>query len=192
MAAGASTRLGVPKQLSCLPHSPHETLLERTLRIAIEAAAHPVFVVLGANRNEIERTVRLQNCTVLQNPDWAEGMASSLRVGISAVAEQLPHAQGALLLVCDQPALSAEHLRRLIAAHRANPDCAVASKYSGRVAVPAIVPRSAFPALRALTGDQGARAILKLPELRVVEIEFPDGEWDIDLPNDLERFRERR
>lgn len=159
--------------------------------MALEAGADPVFVVLGAHADEIERKVRLQGCTVLRNVDWAEGMASSLRLGISSVTGQLPHAQGTLLLVCDQPALSAEHLRRLIDAHRANPDCAVASRYSGGAGVPAIVPRSAFAALLTLTGDQGARPILKLPELRVMEIEFPDGEWDIDLPDDLERLREK-
>lgn len=189
LAAGASIRLGVPKQLIRLPQLPHETLLERSARVAVEAGAHPVYVVIGAGGDQIVRTFHLENCRLLQNPEWPEGMASSMRLGIATVIGELPDAKGALLLVCDQPALSVEHLRLLIKAHRANLGFAIASRYCGRAGVPAIVPRSAFAALLTLKGNQGARTIFSQPDLQTVQIDFPGGEWDIDTVEDLEKLR---
>lgn len=110
-------------------------------------------------------------------------MASSLRAGVRAVMEQRPPASGVLVMVCDQPALSAEHLRLLLAAHRATPDRAIASEYAGRLGVPAVIPAEMFPMILKLAGDQGARVILKAP--RTDSIIFPGGESDIDCPDDL-------
>ncbi|MGC1782027.1 MAG: nucleotidyltransferase family protein [Acidobacteriaceae bacterium] len=189
LAAGGSMRLGQPKQLLRLRQLDKETLLDRAVTLAAEAGADPIFVVLGANADEIERGCLLEHCTVLRNADWAEGMASSLRLGISAIAEQFPNASGALLMVCDQPALSREHLRRLLDMHGSEPESVAASRYAGRPGVPAIVPRALFPRLLTLTGDRGARAIFDHAGLRINETEFPGGEWDIDSPKDIERFR---
>lgn len=188
LAAGASTRLGQPKQLLRLPQFSGETLLDRAIRLAQQAGADPVFVVLGAHAEEIQCNAQLPDCTVLLNPDWPEGMASSLRTGIRAVMEQLPQAPAALLMVCDQPALTAEHLRQLLASHDAEPEIIVASWYANRSGVPVVVPSTMFPALLELRGDQGARAILKQDAMRVKEVAFPDGTWDIDSPEDLRRL----
>lgn len=184
LAAGASARLGQPKQLLRLAAWGEEALLDRTVRIAREADAAPIFVVLGAHAEEIQRTSQFPHCTVITNAEWQEGMASSLRVGVRAVMEHRPHASGVLVTVCDQPALSAEHLRNLLAAHRAAPDHAIASQYAGRAGVPAVIPREMFPMMLLLTGDQGARSILQQAS-RINSIAFAGGEWDIDSPNDL-------
>ncbi len=188
LAAGASTRLGQPKQLLRLVEFAPETLLDRAVRLAQEAGAQPILVVLGAHAYEIERGSLLRHCVVLQNPDWPEGMASSLRLGISAVMGQIPTASGALLMVCDQPALSTEHLRKLLASHRAQPEVLAVSSYAGRTGVPIVAPRALFPALLTLTGDQGARAVLHHAGAVIYEIEFPSGEWDIDVPEDLNQY----
>ena len=189
LAAGASTRLGQPKQLLRLPAFGGETLLDHTVGLALAAGARPLFVVLGAHAEEIQRQSQLPHCTVLRNETWAEGMASSIRIGIAAVIEQAPDASGAILLVCDQPALSAEHLRQLLACHRNDPASIAASRYAGRPGVPAVFPSALFPALLQLKGDQGARAILQQSGQIVHQLEFPHGEWDIDSPGDLETMQ---
>lgn len=187
LAAGASTRLGQPKQLLRLPAFGGETLLDRTARLALEAGATPVFVVLGAYVEEIERSAHLAQCDIVRNAEWPEGMASSLRAGIQAVIEKASEATGVLLMVGDQPALTAEHLRQLLAIHEAQPEIIAASYYANRSGVPVVVPRSLFPALLQLTGDQGARAILQQTEFERVAVPFPGGEWDIDTTEDLRR-----
>lgn len=184
LAAGASVRLGQPKQLLTLSASSHETLLGHTVRVAREAGVAPVFVILGAHAEEIQRNVQLEPCSVLLNPEWQEGMASSLRLGIRTIMESCPCASGALVVVCDQPALSAEHLRKLLAANAVSPEIPTASRYAGRDGVPVVLPRKMFPAMLMLAGDQGARAILRHGE-RTNSIEFVGGEWDVDRPEDL-------
>jgi molybdenum cofactor cytidylyltransferase len=188
LAGGASTRLGEPKQLLRLPAFGGETLIDRTVNLAREAGAAPVFVVLGANADEIQLQAQLLHCVALRNKEWAEGMASSLRLGIFAVIDAVPDASGAMVLVCDQPGLSVEHLRLLLAAHRDDPESIAASRYAGYPGVPAVFPRALFPALLELRGDRGARAILQQSGLPIHPIEFPQGEFDIDSPEDLARL----
>lgn len=188
LAAGNSVRLGQPKQLLRPDTFGGEAFIERTIRFAVEAEAFPIFVVLGAHAEAIEQAANLSQATVLHNGDWAEGIAGSLRYGVHAVIAQTPQAAGALLMVCDQPALSAEHLRLLLVAHRANAETIASSCYAGHCGVPAVVPRSMFPLLLNLTGDRGARIIFQQQKHPIQAIEFPDGEWDIDTMEDLERL----
>ena len=183
LAAGASKRLGQPKQLLRLTGT-QETLLEHTLRAARAAELQPVFVVLGAQAEAIAAATKLQGATVLHNPEWPEGMASSIRCGVRAVQEQAPEAAGVLLLVCDQPALASEHLRAMLAVHRAQPEAIVASHYAETFGVPLLAPRALFADLSALTGDRGARALLQNPRLQVTGIDFPRGDWDVDTAGD--------
>jgi molybdenum cofactor cytidylyltransferase len=188
LAAGASTRLGQPKQLLRLPAFGDETLLDHAVGLARAAGAAPIFVVLGAHAEKIHLECELLDCILLCNEAWAEGMASSIRLGISAVLENAPTAPGAMILVCDQPGLSTEHLRRLLDAYAAEPSRIVASRYAGRTGVPAIFPRALFPSLLELQGDQGARALLQQPGTTVDAIEFPEGDLDLDSKEDLRRL----
>ena len=175
LAAGASTRLGSAKQLATLDG---ERLLDRALRVAGEAGLSPVVVVLGARAAAIQKGCDLGGATVVHNSQWAEGMGASIRAGVAALgAETL----GAIVMTCDQPAVNAAHLRTLCA----NPAETVASSYAGRHGVPAYFPASAFAALLELTGDQGARALLKTAQA----VTLPGGELDIDSPESLHEAR---
>ena len=187
LAAGASLRLGQPKQLLRLPGT-QQTLLEHTVRAAQEAELQPVFVVLGAEEEKIARATNLSNAIVLHNPDWPEGMASSIRCGLHAVQTQSPHASGVLLLVCDQPALTSAHLRALLTAHTAEPEAIIASRYAEARGVPLLAPRALFAELSALTGDRGARALLQAPQRRCIAMDLEQGDLDIDTPEDLSRL----
>jgi molybdenum cofactor cytidylyltransferase len=163
LAAGASTRLGEPKQLVNLAG---ETLLERAVRTARDAGCSPV-VVLGSEAERIREGCSLVGATVLVNEAWPEGMASSIRVGVGAVSG----ADGVVLMTCDQPAVTAEHLLALIANGEVT-----ASAYAGRRGVPAYFPAATFPALLELRGDAGARELLR----NAAAVELPGGELDID------------
>lgn len=188
LAAGASRRLGQPKQLLMYGG---ETLLERAIRLASEAGAHPVLTVLGANYEKICASVDLTRTSVpVVNDQWEEGMATSIHAGLKALDDVAPLAAGVLVLTCDQPRLSSEHLRALMDAFVTRAATAiVASTYAGVVGIPAVFPRIAFSALHALRGDKGARTLLMEPPCTLITGPFPGGEVDIDLPEDLEQLR---
>ncbi len=186
IAAGSSKRLGRPKQLVALNG---ETLLQRAINVAREAGAAPVFVVLGAHREEIHARVDLAGSEVIVNREWEEGIASSIRAGIGAVEAQVPGLSGVLLLACDQPRVSVEHLCRMLDAFRKDDTSAIASLYMGKRGIPAVFPADSFGELLGLRGDTGARALLSDPDRRVIEIALEGGDIDIDRPEDLEQLK---
>jgi molybdenum cofactor cytidylyltransferase len=171
LAAGSSSRLGTPKQLLQLNG---ESLLDRCVRISTEAGCHPIIVILGAAEQEIRSRCLLSNVSVVTNPAWAEGMGASLACGMKAFDQE----RGVIVLTCDMPAVTAEHLRALKETGKLT-----ASFYAGRKGVPAYFPNSAFAELRALSGDTGARNLLR--EAGCVPL--PHGEIDVDTPADLAR-----
>lgn len=189
LAAGASQRLGQPKQLV---EFEGETLLNRTIRMAREAGADPVLVVLGARFAEICATLPLEDVVLAFNDEWQSGMASSIRAGLRALTACDPQAEAVLLLTCDQPRLTVDHLRGLFAASAQHPGRIAASRYRGTRGTPAIFPRALFPPLSNLHGDRGARSLLLHPSCDVVEIDFPGGEVDIDTPADLHSLNQPR
>lgn len=183
LAAGASTRLGRPKQLLELRG---ETLLTRVLRLAAEAGAAPMIAVLGANFAAIRGSIASPDAICVVNGNWEQGIASSIHAGLDALESHSTDSHGVMLLTCDQPRLTASHLRSMLDRFTGQGDNEiVASCYAGVLGVPAIFPRSAFAALRGLHGDRGARSLLANPPCRLVEIDFPGGEIDIDSPADL-------
>ena len=186
LAAGASRRLGQPKQLVMLKG---ERLLEHALRVSKEAGATPVVVVLGAHQDAIRAAIRFEDAIVLVNEDWEKGLATSIHSGLRAVDDIEAKPAGVLLLSCDQPRLTADHLRSMIA--RFEDEFAptiIASAYGEVKGVPAIFPREAFPALRALDGDRGARGVILRPPCAVITFPFEGGEVDIDLPRDIAKL----
>jgi molybdenum cofactor cytidylyltransferase len=182
VAAGASARMGEPKQLVSLAG---ETLLERAVRVAREAGCSPVVMVLGAEAERVSSSCNLGDAVVAVNQRWREGMASSIRAGIEALRAGIAgigEVHGVVVMTCDQPAVTAEHLRALAATGEVT-----ASEYAGRRGVPAYFPASSFVALQALTGDAGARELLR--GARAVELN--GGELDVDTPEALDEARQR-
>jgi CTP:molybdopterin cytidylyltransferase MocA len=187
LAAGASRRLGRPKQLLL---AGGEALLARTIRVVSEAGAGPVLVVLGANRESIAEGLDLSLVHAVANAGWESGIASSIRAGIEELLRLHAEVDAVMILVCDQPRLSADHLQSLMDRYaEANDPAIVASRYAGIAGIPAIFPASQFPRLLALEGDAGARFLLRNPECPMTAVDFAGGEDDIDTPEDLARLR---
>ncbi|HEY1897070.1 MAG TPA: NTP transferase domain-containing protein, partial [Terracidiphilus sp.] len=132
----------------------------------------------------------------VHNDRWRQGIASSIEAGVRALSVCAPEAEGVLLMGCDQPRLTADHLGALITAFEGQAGegqagegqagaVIAASSYAGVQAAPAVFPRSTFAGLRALQGDRGARSVIESAPCPVVAMEFPGGEVDIDSPEDL-------
>jgi CTP:molybdopterin cytidylyltransferase MocA len=148
LAAGASRRLGRPKQKVVLGT---ETLLQRAVRVAQQAGLGPVLVIL---RDGCSLDESLSGCQTVVNPRAEEGIASSIRCGVEQARAQ--GVEGAVLMSCDQIALRPEHLRRLCA----QADRVTGSGYDGKIGIPAYFPALSFEALLRLRGDRGARYLL--------------------------------
>jgi molybdenum cofactor cytidylyltransferase len=182
LAAGASTRLGQPKQLVAIEGEP---LLVRTSRLVVEAGCHPVVVVTGFDAERMQDALADMPVIIGENIDWMSGMGSSLRCGVAALEGMVGRPSDVLILVCDQIALSVELLRELLRVHALGNQPITASRYAGRAGVPAIFPARYFPELQRVEGDRGARGILELHAEDVALVEFGDGVIDLDTPEQL-------
>ena len=178
LAAGGSRRLGRPKQALEVDGQP---LLRRAVLAALATAPARTVVVLGAGAGALRPLVADLATEFVECADWNEGMGASLRTGLAHAGAGM---DGALVVLCDQPALEASHLRALVARWREAPDRAVASRYADVRGVPAILPHAWFTELAALRGDAGARELLRT-RADVREVVNEALGRDIDTPGDV-------
>ncbi len=186
LAAGGSRRLGEAKQL--VPFR-GRSLLAHAIATALEADCGPVLVVLGARADALRDEAAGLGARVVENPDWATGLGSSVRAAIAAVEAEVPEAEAEAVLctVCDQPLVTADLLASMVRAHREGRDL-VAAAYDGATGVPALFARRFFAELRELPGDSGARRVLARHAADVHAIPFPGGAVDVDTPADVARL----
>lgn len=151
LAAGASRRLGRPKQNVVLAG---ETLVERAVRVAQEAGFAPVIAVVRLE-GDFGYSLQQLGALVVLNDKADEGMAASIRMGVNVA--RMVKATGAVVMTCDQVTVTAEHLRAL----GAEPGRVTASEYAGRKGIPAYFPAAVFGELMELKGDVGARELLR-------------------------------
>lgn len=179
LAAGASSRLGQPKQLVKLGGRP---ALHTVVSNAVAVAGQSVTVVLGAHAQDMTRLLAHSPASVIVNRHWEEGIASSLRYGLAAVPST---STAVLVMLGDQVAVTADDLKRLINAWKGHDTVIAASVYQGHVGVPAIFPQWCFTELRELRGDRGARLILERHSQRLAHVQMPNAAIDLDTPEDL-------
>ncbi len=187
LAAGESSRMGTPKQLLPVDGQP---LLRRAVEAALASEAWPVIVVLGAHAEKIRPLLARLPVLVAENPAWSEGMAASLRVGVTTLQQFSRQLDAALVALCDQPAFSADVIAQLVAAQRATGRSIVAARYAGRHGAPALFLKEIFPTLAALTGEEGARALLNGDPARVAAVDLPMLALDLDTPADYAALKE--
>jgi molybdenum cofactor cytidylyltransferase len=185
LAAGASSRMGTPKQALRLDGG---SLLRRTALAALDAGCAPVIVVTGANAAVSRGEVEGLEVVEAFNPVWETGMGSSLRAGMEALSAAAPHTGAAVLLVCDQPHVTAKVVRGLIAAHVHAARPLTASAYGGAAGVPAVFSRALFGELRSIDGAAGAREVIRWHAASAHLVPFALGEVDVDTPEDFARL----
>lgn len=185
VAAGRSARLGRPKQLLSLEG---ELLLQHSVRVAKEASLGPVVLVLGAHADEVQAGIDSNGVDVVKNSEWSEGMAASIRAGIGHVQTAYPHVQAVILMVCDQPLVSANLLLELHEAHQRTGKPIITCSYADTFGPPTLFHQTMFIELLQLTGDVGARSILKAHADNVEAIAFPEGAVDVDTDADYQNL----
>jgi molybdenum cofactor cytidylyltransferase len=187
LAAGASRRMGRPKQLEIVDGVP---MLARAVRTAVAAGLGPVFVVTGAGHEVLQvlldpwQQAAGRPVHIVHNPHWEQGQASSMHRGLAAAGAD---AQAAIFLPVDQPYLDPQLLRQLAAAWRQGADMGAPLAGDQLRGAPAIFDRRHFPALYQVEGDTGGRALLQRAGDNVARIAAPPA-WlsDVDRPEDLE------
>jgi molybdenum cofactor cytidylyltransferase len=185
LAAGASRRMGRVKQLLPVHGRP---LLELVLAHAGGSHLDEVVVVLGAHADEVQEGVDLGRARVVVNPDHASGMASSLRLGLASLGQEVDRA---VVILGDQPAISASLLDQLLDLQAGSGLPAAALSFDGLLHPPVVLRRDLWGDLDALEGDVGCRAVIRArPEL-VAALPAAGGgrhPLDVDTPEDYERL----
>ena len=175
LAAGSSSRLGRPKQLLLFQR---ETLLHRAVRTALAAGCTPVIIVTGALDAELRQAVADLPCQVVHNADWAAGMGASVRAGLAALAE----GPAVLVMSCDQPLVTARHLRQLRRRQQQTAALAAAAAYAGTFGIPAVFAPAAVADLRHLRPEQGAKPLLARYGPALALVPMADAAFDVDTP----------
>ena len=183
LAAGESKRFGSPKQLALLLNKP---LLQHAIDAALGSHADSVSVVLGAHDDSIRKTIDIRNARMLLCAQWREGLSASIRTGIQSLPASV---DAALLMLCDQPLLSAAQIDEIIHRFIAEHKLIVASKYGDTFGVPALFDKSLFSELISLSGDSGARAVIERHLATTSFVPIPEAAHDIDTPEDLARLK---
>jgi molybdenum cofactor cytidylyltransferase len=185
LAAGASTRMGTPKQLLLYQG---QSLLRRVTETAIAAHCSPIFVVLGAYSAQIRCELRDLPVQMVENLEWQRGMGSSIRHGIQALMETSPIVEATILLLCDQPFVSVQTIHQLESVYRSTNNSIIASAYQNTIGVPALFHSTLFLELTGLTQAEGAKKVIQRHINSVITVEFPQGAIDLDTPNDYQQF----
>lgn len=185
LAAGASTRLGSPKQLLVYRD---KTLLRHTVEEAIHAGVAATVVVLGADAPQLSKEINDLAAIIVQNEAWATGMSSSIRKGLKALTDQHTHLEGAVIMMCDQPFVTAGLLKELISTYKQTGKPIVISHYGEAMGPPAFFHHSFFKQLIELQGDEGAKKIVQQHRHKLSFVNFPQGKIDIDSKADYEKL----
>jgi molybdenum cofactor cytidylyltransferase len=189
LAAGGSSRLGRPKQLLPLAGRP---LIAHALGSALASGLDQVVVVLGheaaAIQASIEESLGRTRARIVVNLRYAEGQATSVVAGLTALGTDT---EAALFLLGDQPGVGAAMIDTLLATFLATPAPIVAPTYAGTIGNPVLFSRDLFPELLRLTGDEGARGVVRrhLGETQLAEMGMAEPPQDIDTEADYQAFR---
>jgi len=184
LAAGQASRMGRTKQMLQFDG---KTLVQRSLENAINTRT-PAMVILGANKDEILPTIQGYSVKIVINENWTKGISSSLIAGVNSALNSIPDLDGVLITLADQPHITASHLKTILGA--VGNSMIIATEYHGIQGVPAYIPKKYFKQLEQLTGDEGAKVLIKEYSSQVKSIPFPAAAFDIDTEEDWKDFSE--
>jgi molybdenum cofactor cytidylyltransferase len=188
LAAGASSRMtgGVPKQLLVFRG---KTLLRRAAETALASNFDPVItVVLGAGAERLKTEIEDLPIRIVVNEEWASGMSSSIRAGLSSFSRE--NLEAAIVILCDQPLVTTETLNSLYEVFQRTGKPIVACKYKKTIGVPALFTGGFFDRLMNLRGDQGAKKLLAEHRDEAAFVSVPEAAFDVDTFEDYENLKQ--
>jgi molybdenum cofactor cytidylyltransferase len=194
LAAGSSSRMGQSKQMLPVDGEP---LLLKITKTVIASGIKNIVCVLGSNENEHRELVKSFPVQVISNPLWENGMGNSLKKGIKSFTSLFPDADAVIILVCDQPLLTVNHIHQLIKNHShqlittKSKSAIVASAYANTVGVPVLFDKTFFNILANVADDAGAKKIISAHKDQLTAVDFPDGAIDLDTPEDYTQFKNK-
>ena len=165
-----------------------EAMLCKCVKIALTANPDNVVVVLGANEKHHREVIEKFPVKIISNHFWKTGMGSSIKTGLNYLLQSGSELDAVIILVCDQPSLSSEHLQRLTDTFTGTQKPIVASAYANSSGVPVLFGRSFFSNLLLLPDDQGAKKLVQQFPERVELVDFPEGADDLDTEEDLQKY----
>jgi molybdenum cofactor cytidylyltransferase len=183
LAAGRSSRMGSHKLLLLYKG---RQIVNWVLAAACASQANPVIIVLGHEAQQVDAALQADHWFLaIHNPWYVDGMSTSLKIGLAATPKG---ADGAIILLGDQPLITPEIINAMIAESASDPDAIIAASYQGRRGNPVLFPRQYFGELEAITGDEGGRSVLaRHPErVRLVEIADALAGFDVDTPEEYQ------
>ncbi len=184
LAAGSSTRMGRNKLLLDLGG---ETLVRRAVRAAVGAGVDEVVVVLGHEEPQVRAALAGLPCTLVRNPDHAEGAGTSVRTGVREVAAGT---DAIVVMLADMPFVTAEMIATLARRYRETGAALVASRYGDVQAPPTLYDRALFEELLQIPGERCAKQVVRRHENEAVVVAWPESALrDIDVPADYEGAR---
>lgn len=186
LAAGGSTRLGRPKQLVEFHGKPLLQLVIDEVAL-LESCSN--ILVLGGNREEIQNKIDAKGFKVVVNSNWEKGIATSMHEGFECLLSSTNNIDHILFVLSDQPFLKVGFLKRLVNKHLSGNLMATYSEYEGILGVPAIFSQSAFPFLKSLKGDQGAKKLTMIKGFEFDTEPFEKGIFDVDSEKDVEALK---
>jgi molybdenum cofactor cytidylyltransferase len=187
LAAGPASRMGSPKQNLIYQG---QTLLQRAIETALASVCRPVFVILGANSEVILPTIENKPVNIIHNPDWQEGMASSIRLGTTELQKTEPTSDAVILMLCDQPFVDASLLDQL--ARSGSTKGIAACAYNDTAGPPVLFGAAYFDELLLLSGQEGAKKLLLKYREDVFTVPFPSGGVDVDTIENYVKLIERQ
>lgn len=188
LAAGASTRMGRPKLLLT---SGSRSLMRHAAEVAIASVCRPILVVLGAYASQLQPEIEDLPVQSVINERWAEGMGASIQAGVEALKnhDRAENTEAVILMLCDQPYVTATVINDLVTAYHSNRKGIIASEYGETLGAPALFGPEYFAELSALIGTAGAKHIIAAHAFDVAPVSFPKGMTDIDTPEDYRKLR---
>lgn len=185
LAAGASTRLGQPKQLLLFNG---KTLLTHTIEQGLSSGCRPIIVVLGSQAEKIKLEINSYPIFTVKNPNWELGMSASIQTGLKELQRIQPDSKGVVITLCDQPFISSSIIDKLVETYQQTQPLMVVSEYNNILGVPALFSNRLFKELMNLDTTTGAKYLIHKYSHHRSIVPFPLGIFDIDTPQDYENL----
>ncbi len=186
LAAGGSSRFGAPKQLAIFEG---KTLIARAAEALLNAGCYPVVAVLGANAGIVGTALDGSPLIIEVNSAWQDGMSTSIAAGLNKLLETEPDLDAVMITLSDQPFVTQHTIKQFLLKYSGGRKSIISSRYDGALGVPALFGNERFNELNQLTGDKGARHIIRNTPLEMIDIlDVGEAVIDVDTAADLHRL----